>query len=256
MIELNKISFGYTRKKIIHELSLRVQKGEFFGILGPNGSGKSTILKLISDILKPEKGKVLIEGKDIRKEKRKWVSRQVSAVMQEFYPAYDFSVREIIAMGRTPYLKPLGGETPEDKRIIDKAITDSGLIGFEEKKFHALSGGEKQRVLIAKCFAQNTSILLLDEFVTHLDPGNIQQLMRRVKEKNEKEGITIIAVFHDINLASNYCSRIAVLDEGKIVRIGNPEEILNEKSVHDIYKASCSVIPNPFTGKPQVLFNT
>jgi len=257
MIQIQNLHFKYTgsRQKTLTDINFFVERGEFFGIIGPNGAGKTTLFRLILGFLKPLEGKVIIDHEDIRNLKRKEISRKLSAVMQDFSPTYDFTVEEIVHMGRTPYLGLFSNESERDYNIVREAISETELEGFESKQFNHLSGGERQRVLIAKCFAQNTPIILLDEFVAHLDIGHVQQLIQRVFIKNKKEKITVVAIFHDINTAALYCDRIAVLSKGQIYQIGTPEEIINQQLMRDVYKADSYVVPHRVDSKPQVILN-
>lgn len=256
MIRIDNLTFSYNDKEsrpVLEGINLQINSGEFFGIIGPNGSGKTTLFKLILGFLKPDSGTIKIDGDDLKNIRRKQIARKISAVMQDFLPAYDFTVQEIVHMGRTPYLGLLSGEEEKDYRVVREVIEETELGGFEEKTFSRLSGGEKQRVLIAKCFAQKTPILLLDEFVSHLDPGHIQQLVQRVYQKNKREKVTVLGIFHDINTASLYCDRLAVLNEGKIVKTGPPDLVIDEEILTRVYNAKGFVIKHPKTGKPQVL---
>ncbi len=255
MVNVDKIEFSYGKKNIFENFSLKVNKGEFFGIIGPNGSGKSTLLKILLGIFRVKSGTVRINGRNIENITRTEAARQASAVMQEFSPAFDFTVKEIIQMGRTPHLKLFGELKSADHEIINCAVRDADLTGYENRNFKTLSGGEKQRVLIAKCFAQSTPLILLDEFVAHLDLGHVQSLMEQVYKKNRKDGTTVVGVFHDVNTASMYCDRIAILKKGSIYEMGEPKEIINESIIKSTYEASCSVIGHPLTGTPQVILN-
>jgi len=186
------LNFRYGRKNIFNNFNIKIHQSEFFGIIGPNGSGKSTLLRIILGLLKAKSGLIYVADHDVKRISRKHLAQKLSAVMQEFSPTYDFSVEEIIYMGRTPYYGLFSGKSLKDKEIVDSAIAETDLQGFEKRKYHTLSGGEKQRVLIAKCFAQTTPVVLLDEFVAHLDPGHVQNLMQRMHNKNKKDGITCL----------------------------------------------------------------
>ncbi|MFW6263684.1 MAG: ABC transporter ATP-binding protein [Thermotogota bacterium] len=255
MIKIHNLTFSYDAKTqpVLKDITLDIKEGEFFGIIGPNGAGKTTLFKLLMGFLSPLKGKVEILGVPIKKLKRKDIAKKISAVMQEFYPAYDFSVEEIVHMGRTPYLNMFSDESKEDCMMVKKAMKEAELEGFEEKIFNHLSGGEKQRVLIAKCFAQNTPIILLDEFVAHLDIGHVQQLIKRVYKKNKEDGITVVGIFHDINIASLYCDRIAVLNDSYLETVGTPSEVINNRLLESVYHADSYIIQHQDDFKPQIL---
>lgn len=255
MITIKNLTFSYetTGKPVLNDISLSINRGEFFGIIGPNGAGKTTLFKLLLGFLSPSSGIIEILGESLYKMKRKEIARKISAVMQEFYPAYDFSVEEIVRLGRTPYLNMFSDESKEDSIQIKQAIKETELEGFEDKLFNHLSGGEKQRVLIAKCFAQNTPIILLDEFVAHLDIGHVQQLIKRVYKKNMEDGITVIGIFHDINIASLYCNRIAVLNDSQLETVGAPSEVINDRLLETVYHADSYIIKHKDDNKPQIV---
>ncbi len=257
MIEIKNLDFKYhgNKKKTLENINIDIKSGEFFGIIGPNGAGKTTLFKLIMGFLKLQNGSIIIDGDNLKNLKRKEISRKMSAVMQDFSPAYSFTVEEIVHLGRTPYLSLFSNERDTDYQIVRQALNETELQGFENKQFLHLSGGERQRVLIAKCFAQKTPVILLDEFVAHLDIGHVQQLIKRVFKKNKEEKTTVIAIFHDINTASLYCDRIAVLAAGMINRVGTPEEIINQKLLNDVYHADSYVISHKKDGKPQIILN-
>ncbi|HPE68368.1 MAG TPA: ABC transporter ATP-binding protein [Thermotogota bacterium] len=254
MIEISNVTFGYDTKPLFEGLSLRIPRRKIFGIIGPNGSGKSTLVKLILGLLKPWSGEIRVDGQRVGSIPRKQLARLVSAVLQDFSPAYDFTVEEIVSMGRTPYLGFLGSERVSDASIVARSLERADLCGFEEHVFQQLSGGEKQRVLIAKCFAQQTPVLLLDEFVAHLDPGHVQQLMEQVSLRNREEGTCVVGVFHEINLASLFCDQIAVFQSGKLVSQGTPGEVLDADLIQRVYGVRALVIPHPVVSRPQVLY--
>lgn len=235
------------------DLSLTVRSGEFLGIIGPNGSGKSTLLKLICGLLRHFRGGILIDGVALSQLPRKKAAQMISAVLQDFLPIYDFSVAEIVHMGRIPYHSPFSEEKSEDFLIVRKAMEETQLHGFEKRRYHTLSGGEKQRTIIAKCFAQQTPIILLDEFIAHLDLGHIQQVLKTVSMKNRSEGTTIVGVFHDINTASLFCDRIAVINHGRLESIGTPSEVIHKDLLQNVFSAECEVIDHPVLHKPQVV---
>ncbi|MGB4200818.1 MAG: ABC transporter ATP-binding protein [Thermotogota bacterium] len=255
VISVDGIHFQYDSHPLFHDLSLTVRESEFLSVIGPNGSGKSTLLKLILGIMKPSKGRIAVFGKDIGKMKRKAISQLVSGVLLDFNPAYSFSVEEIVAIGRTPYAKAFSDFTREDRIAIEEALEKTSLLTLRKKPFEHLSSGERQRVLLAKCLAQKTPILLLDECVAHLDPGHVQQFLEVVRDKNRKEKITVVTVFHDINLASLYSDRIVVVDQGKLSQTGDPVEIVHQRLLENVYRAQATVLTHPRFDVPQVLLN-
>jgi iron complex transport system ATP-binding protein len=255
MISIKNIRFGYDRQVLFSDFSLDIHESEFFSVIGPNGSGKSTLLKIILGLLKPSHGSIAIDGKPIARLGRKAMAKIASGVLQDFNPAYSFTVEEIVGMGRTPYSRLFSDFSLEDKKHIEKALQETGLYEMREKPFEQLSSGEKQRVLVAKCFAQNTPVLLLDECVAHLDPGHVQQILEVVREKNRKEKTTIVAVFHDINLASLYSDRIGVLYEGRLLTCGTPGETVHQGLLREVYQAEGAVLTHPNYPLPQILLD-
>ena len=247
IIEVKKVSFGYWRDEILHELSFSVAAGTFLAIAGPNGAGKSTLLNLLSGSLSPRSGSIAIDSADITSYSSRALAQKVGIVRQEFVPIFGFRVAEIVAMARMPYLDGFGFEKPADKEIIAEALELTGTAGFAWRTLGQLSGGERQRVFIARALAQDSPILLLDEPTSFLDMKHqvgIYDLLKRLQVEKMK---TIVSVTHDINLAARYCERVLLL-AGPVgncrYRIGPTEEIITAEHIAEVFGipvAECEV---------------
>ncbi|BBE31066.1 ABC transporter [Tepiditoga spiralis] len=255
MIKINNLNFSYGNGFNLNIEKLNIKAGEFVSIIGPNGSGKSTLLKILSGILKNFNGEILIKNKNIKNFNYKELAKTISIVPQEFNTIFKYDVESIISTSRVPYSKTFSFfETMEDKKIIEEAMKKTDTIKYKNKFFSNLSGGEKQRVMIARALAQKTKILFLDEFTSHLDPGHAQSLMNIVKE-NTQNGHTVVAVFHDINLASIYSKRLIIMLKGNVVCDGSPIDVITQENIKDIYNLDGSIIKHPKYNVPQIVFN-
>ena len=244
------LTFGYSEENVIEGIEIRVPEGSFTGIVGPNGSGKSTILKCIYGGLTPADGTVLLEGKDSRRLKPTERAKMLAVVGQENSVPFNFTVREIVAMGRTPHKRLFESDTDEDRRITEEAMEQMGIAGLSERDYSSLSGGEKQRVLIARAFAQKTRMLILDEPTNHLDINYQLHIFNILKGS----GLTVLSAIHDLNLASLFCDEIYVLD-GKRIRVhGSPEEILTEELIRKVFHVECAVEVSPHTGRKNIIY--
>lgn len=253
LLKVENIFGGYHKEPVIKGISLEIRKGDFIGIIGPNGSGKTTLLRLISRVLQPQKGNIYLEGKDIKAMGLKEFCQSVAFVGQDTAINFSFSVLEIAAMGRIPHLKRLQLESKRDMDIVEKSLGMTDALQLKEKKINELSSGERQRVVIAKALAQEPVLLYLDEPTSHLDIGHQIQVLDLLKRLNRSGGLTIVMVLHDLNLASEYCNRIVLLNEGKVFKDGSPREVLTYQNIEAVYKTVVVVNDNPVSSKPFVL---
>jgi len=248
MLKLRNVRCGYgDGEEIIKGVSLSVDKGEFVGIVGPNGCGKSTLIKGISGILKST-GEILLENDGLKKLSATQIAKKLAVVPQSFHTEFGFTVHEIVSMGRTPYLKRFKGESPEDFKATKYAMEATDIACFADKKINELSGGEKQRVVIAQAIAQEPKILILDEPTSHLDINYQLEIMELVKKLN-KDGLTVLMVIHDLNLAAAYCERLIMLRDGVILDDGLVEKVLTADNICRIFGVDALVHRNPLTGK-------
>lgn len=249
LVEFQNVNLSYEDNLILRDLNFTIQPGEFVGLLGPNGSGKTTLLKLMCGVLKPDRGKVLLQGKDLAHAHRKEVARTVSVLPQENYLDFPFSCLEVVLMGRSPYLKTFQWETATDLEIAHRAMKQTDSSEFANRDIRSLSGGERERVLLARALAQEPSILLLDEPTTHLDLKHqyeIYQLLQRLHD----QGLTIMVVLHDINFAAQACSRVLVLNESGIAADGSPQEVLQAERIGEIYGVPLNALALPGSNLP------
>ncbi|NQT46946.1 MAG: ABC transporter ATP-binding protein [Candidatus Omnitrophica bacterium] len=253
LLKTKDLSGGYGKETILRDISFDVAKGEFLGIIGPNGSGKSTLLRLMSRVLSPQSGEVSFEGKDIFRMKLDQFCKKVAFVPQDTLVNFSFSVQEIVLMGRIPHLGRLQLETKRDFAIAEKALSLTDSTYLKDKGIDQLSAGERQRAVIAKALAQEPVLLFLDEPTSHLDIGHQTQIMDLLRKLNRETSLTIIIVLHDLNLASEYCDRLILLDQGKIFTDGTPEAVLTYQNIESVYKTVVVVKKNSISSRPYVM---
>ena len=253
LLSIDNISFRYQAVDVLSELELEIKQGEFWGIIGPNGSGKSTLLKILSKILHPQEGVVFLEGWDINRVARKELAKQVAMVPQDTSVGFNFSVEEIVAMGRTPYLCRFDKEKMEDKQIISEAMQMAKCWDLKDRLINELSGGERQRVILARALAQEPRLLLLDEPTSHLDISYQTEIFDLLKRLNQQFEITIVAVLHDLNLAAQYCQNLLLLHKGKIFSGGKPAEVISQDNIREVYQTEVMIQHHPVSGAPQVV---
>ena len=252
ILQLKDIAFQYGTREVLRGVSFDIHNGEIIGIIGPNGSGKTTLLKVIDGLLVPQQGEMLVRGGDIRQKSRRELAALLAFVPQEFSLVFPFTVREIVMMGRYYHLGGLQFEDGADYRIVEEAMARTDTLPFAERLINNLSGGERQRVLIARALAQQSDIMLLDEATAFLDIKHQLALFELIKKLNKENGLTVLIVTHDINLAAQYTDRIILLQGGKIHSLGRPAEVVTEENIRNVYEAEVLVDRSPRTGAPRV----
>jgi len=238
-----------TERPGLHGVSLEIRRGSLFGILGPNGSGKTTLLRILAGILPPATGRVLLDGVDLRHLSRRAVARRVAVVPQETHLAFDYSVLEIALMGRYPHLGDFSLEGPRDVQIAREALAATGTLDLARRSFSTLSGGEKQRVVIASALAQAAELMLLDEPTASLDLGYQIEIASLVRRLNEQRGVTVIIATHDLNFAASVCTELALLREGRLAASGAAESVLTPEAIGGLYGIEADVGRHPATGR-------
>ena len=238
MIKTTKLTYSILDTNIIKDISLKVQNKQMVGIIGPNGSGKTTLLKHIYRALIPEKNTVFIKEKPIETYSYKDCAKELSVVKQENTSDFEFTVKEIVLLGRAPYHNYFESYTKTDEILVDNALKTVGMLPYADRLFNELSGGEKQRVLIARSLAQNVEILLLDEPTNHLDVYYQWNLMEFIKRLN----CTVLGVFHELNLAASVCDYIYVLHKGQIYAHGRPRVVFTKELIAEIFGVQSEVI--------------
>ncbi len=233
----------------LHSVSLDIRKGALFGILGPNGSGKTTLLRVLAGILEPMAGRVSLDGVDLRRIPRRAIARRLAVVPQETHLAFDYSVLEIALMGRYPHLGNFGLEGPQDVRIARDALAATGTAHLESRSFSTLSGGEKQRVVIASALAQAAEIMLLDEPTASLDLGYQMEIAALLGDLNRQRGVTMVVATHDLNFAAGVCNELALLREGELMASGPANEVLTRDAIGALYGVEADVTRHATTGR-------
>ncbi|GGI66202.1 ABC transporter ATP-binding protein [Enterococcus alcedinis] len=243
MLEIQNLSVKLGKKDIIQQLSISMDTHQFVGIIGANGSGKSTLLKTIYKGLIPTTGKIIYNKMDLLNTYAKKVAQKLSVVGQFNELSFDFTVFQMVLLGRTPHKRLLETDSQEDYEIVENALKEMGLTDYRNESFLSLSGGEKQRVILARALAQQPEFLILDEPTNHLDIRYQLELMESVKNLN----IGILAALHDLDLAAAYCDYVFAMKNGEIIAAGTPEEIFTEALIEDLYGIRCVVYRNPIT---------
>ena len=248
-LSTENIRLSYGAQEILKWVSINGNTGEFIGIIGPNGSGKSTLLKCIYRILKPHAGQVFLGGEELSGISIRNSAKKMAVVAQHNYYNFDFSVMEVVLMGRAPHKKTMERDNAKDFQIAQKALETVEMEGFANRSFSTLSGGEQQRVILARALAQQTPCLILDEPTNHLDITHQIQLMKIVKNLK----VTVISAVHDLNIAAMFCDRLYVLQDGEIVGQGTPQEVLTAEFIKKIYRVETEIVYDS-AGQLHVLF--
>lgn len=254
MIQVKEIRGGYGEKEVIRGINLEVKQGEFLGILGPNGSGKTTLLKMMAGILAPMSGEVRLGGHLIQSYQPKALAQKMAVLPQKTDQAFSFTVEETVQFGRYPYQKGwLQSVTREDVQVVSKVMEQTGVAQFKNQSIHELSGGEQQRVYLAQALAQQPEYLLLDEPTSFLDLAYQKDLLDLIKEETTSSKLTVIGVFHDVNIASLYCDRLLLLHEGKTDMLGLPHHVLTTERINRVYETNVTPLQHPFRANPQLM---
>lgn len=248
-ITSENIKVQFHAREILKGISMEAGNKEFVGIIGPNGSGKSTLLKCIYRILKPDEGAVYLDGQELSSMSVRSSAKKMAVVAQHNYYNFDFSVREVVLMGRAPHKKALERDNAEDYAIVEQALKTVEMDSFAERTFSTLSGGEQQRVILARALAQQTPALILDEPTNHLDITHQLMLMKLVKGLN----VTVISAIHDLNIAAAYCDKIYVLKDGLLEGCGTPGEVLTPALIKRIYQVDAEIVHDS-SGNMHILF--
>ncbi|WP_040227538.1 adenosylcobinamide amidohydrolase [Bhargavaea cecembensis] len=253
MLEVKQLTGGYDGRPVVRSVSFEVEAGTMLGILGPNGSGKSTLLKMLSGLLPADSGSVSIGGRSISDYSRKAFARQVAVLPQLQADTFSHTAYETVSLGRYPHQSGLFSTWSEaDERAVADAMDKMGVTKYRDTQIEFISGGERQRVFVAQALAQEAPVLLLDEPTNHLDIAHQQQLLDTVRHQATASGLTVVSVFHDINLASLYCDRLLLLDRGEIAAIGTPGEVVEEHEIESVYAARVRTGMHPEIPKPQI----
>ena len=253
--EVKALRYDYGDHLVLDGIDLPIIEGEIIGILGQNGCGKTTLLKNMNRNIQPLSGCIMLDGDDLQDLTKKEIASKIAAVPQTNEIHFAFTVRDIVAMGRMPFQSVMGGESAEDARLIDDAIEKTGLTAYKDRHINTMSGGERQRVIIARAIAQTPKVLLMDEPTLHLDICMQIDVLKLVHSLSKQTGMTVVIVSHDLPLVSRYCDRIVMIHDHKIFAIGTPEEVLTPDNMRTVFNVDADLVMDEKIGKRTVLIH-
>lgn len=253
MLECSHVAAGYGEREILKDVNLRVEEGGLVALIGANGAGKSTLIKCISGLLPLRRGEMTVCGRRQADLKSKERARLVAVVPQSYYVDYEFTVEDIVLMGRNPYLSLRRRESEVDYEIVRQAMEVTNIEQFRGRLYNELSGGERQRVILARAIAQQPQIILLDEPTSALDLHHQIEVMELIGRLNRERNMTVVAVLHDINLAARFCKRIVMLRDGTVTADGTPAQVINRKNMEELYRMKLMIRENPLFHKPELI---
>jgi iron complex transport system ATP-binding protein len=252
LIDIKGVKLQYGPRTVIDNVSLQVFQGEFFVIIGPNGAGKTSLLKAVSGLHQLTAGDIAVGQKDVREYTRKELARALALVPQQINSDFPFTVTETVLMGRYPHMGFLAVENKKDIELARQAMEFTEVLHLAERRLAQLSGGERQRVTIARAICQQSKILLLDEPTASLDLAHQLRIMDLMERLRQQEGVTIIMVSHDLNLAASYADRLLLLKDGRVERVGTPERVMTQEHLSQSYDCNLLIDKNPVLGTPRV----
>jgi len=253
MNSIENVVARYGKKVLLQDVSVTADAGEFLGLIGPNGSGKTTLLRVVSGVLPPEKGRVLLRDTNLQDIGRRELARTMAFLPQDLAVDFSFTVREVVLMGRSPHLSRISYEKRKDVEIAERAMELTGVEHLADQIITEISGGERQRVFIAMCLAQEPTLLVLDEPTNHLDIAHQLAALDLIQRLNRQTGMTVVSVFHDLNLAAEYCQRLVVLDRGRVAAVGTPEDVLTTDMILQVYGVKVFAEQNRISEKPHIM---
>ena len=234
LLDVDGVTFGYERQPLFYDVHVQVRKGEMVGLLGPNGSGKTTLLRLVSGVLQPQQGRILLDGRELQDWGRRGVAQRIAVVPQELHVPFAYTVEQLVNLGRTPFVNLLGSNSRQEAIVVQDAMQAAGVTSLANRIFNELSGGERQRVIVAMALAQQPKLLLLDEPTSHLDIKYQIDILELVQRLNRERGVTVIAAMHDLNLAARYFPRLLLFQRGVVADAG-PAEVLEPHLLKRVY---------------------
>ncbi|WIV11815.1 ABC transporter ATP-binding protein [Proteiniborus sp. MB09-C3] len=252
-VVIERLTFKYDTDEILKSIDIDIPKGSFVGILGPNGSGKTTLLKNICNILKPNDGKIIVNNKNVSNIKYKELAKIIAVVHQTTDIQFDFSVFDVVLMGRFPYLNRFQSEGKKDIDIAKEAMLSTGTWELRDKSINEISGGERQRVMIARALTQQPEILILDEPISHLDIKYQVGILDLCKKLNTQNKLTVIMTLHDINLAGRYSDYLVLLDKGQIKIMDTPEKVLTQENISNVYDVKVDILKRNGDKTPYII---
>ncbi|GAA1893507.1 ABC transporter ATP-binding protein [Streptomyces durmitorensis] len=250
VLRTESLSYRTGEKTLVDDVTLHADRGETVGLVGPNGSGKTTLLRCVYGTLTPTGGRVLLDGDDLAARSAKDRARRIATVPQDGHTGFELTVRQIVAMGRSPHKRFWEADSARDAVLVGEALERVGAADLAHRTFAGLSGGERQRALVARALVQEPGVLVLDEPTNHLDIRYQLEILSLVRDL----GTTNLLALHDLNLAAYYCDRLYVLDAGRLVASGPPKEVLTSELLADVYGVTAEVAVHPATGAPTVTY--
>lgn len=253
LFEMDNLGVCFGSKQALSGVSLSVRAGEYLGVIGPNGSGKSTLLRAMAGAVRPSAGRVRLDGRDVSDFKGRELARRLAVVPQDGEVSFDFSLLDVVLMGRSPRLGRFQREGEGDLAVAERVLERTNLLDLAGQPVGALSGGERQRAMIARALAQETDVLFLDEPTAHLDINFQVEILHLVARENRENGKTVVVVLHDLNLAAEFCDRLVMLSGGEVFADGSPDEVITAENVQSVYGSAVWVRKHPTSGRPYVL---
>lgn len=250
----DRVSYTYKRRagvesvNALRDVTVSIPRGSLTGLIGPNGCGKTTLLKLLSGVLSPDSGSVTLDGRTLSSMSKRQVARRLAVVPQETHPAFEYTVLEMALMGRHPYLGPFQLEGPADLAIARDSLTATGTAQLADRSYTSLSGGEKQRVIIASALTQSPEVLLLDEPTASLDLGYQLEIGALLRRLNKERSATMVMATHDLNLAASLCDTLVLMRQGRVLADGNTPDVLTSASVKQLYDVEADVRMHELAG--------
>ena len=254
--ELDGLAFSFADKCVIDGVSLRLEQGKFHGMVGPNGCGKTTMVDLLCRFRKPQKGHIQYNGRALAAYSKKQLGREIALVPQNFYINFPFTVRDVVMMGRYPYLPRFSGPSHRDAEIVSMVMEKADVADMADRFITELSGGERQRVVFARALAQNTPVLILDEATSNLDPGHVMRLLGLAAQRVRADGKTVVGVFQDINQAAAWCDQLIFMSGGRIAAFGKTPEVLTADTMRTVFGVDAKVYFEAFSDSLQVAYKT
>jgi iron complex transport system ATP-binding protein len=255
MLRTKDLYYNYKEKPVLENINFELVPGEILGIIGPNGCGKTTLLGNLNKNLSPKGGCVMIRDTDLEDLKKKEIAKEIAVIPQTNEIKFSFTVREIVSMGRMPFQEAFQGESYDDIEIIDDAIQKAGISDMTERYINTMSGGERQKVIIARALAQTPKILLMDEPTLHLDISAQFDILDLISELSKKEGLTVVIVSHDLSMAARYCDRIMMIHNHGIHAMGNTEDVLTPDNMRTVFDVDAELTKDSKTGRNMVLLH-
>jgi len=241
ILQLDGCSFSYRTAPVLRDISLRLQHGRLYGLIGPNGSGKTTLINLLAGTAQPAAGTVLLHGRPVRHYAKTDLARLLSLVPQSFAMEFDYTVYEVVMMGRHPYIGRFGSPARADEELVLAALATLDIMHLRDRYVTRLSGGERQRVLVARALAQNTGVMVLDEATASLDIRHSIEIMQALRARVEQNGVTIVAAIHDLDLAAAFCDELVVIHDGALHAAGSVRDILTPKLLTGIFGVKADI---------------